>query len=76
VLVLETVMPDEQDGVNSDSAPIHLLDLVMLLNFGARERSLAEYTALLEAACFGRYDWPAGPAATWLCRCEAESASR
>ena len=53
VLVLETVLPDEQEGVHPDSAPIHLLDLMMLLNFGARERSLAEYAALLEAAGFG-----------------------
>lgn len=53
VLVLETVLPDERDGVNPDSAPIHLLDLMMLLTFGARERSLAEYAALLEAARFG-----------------------
>ena len=53
VLVLEAVLPDEQDGVSPDSAPIHLLDLMMMLNFGARERSLAEYVALLEAASFG-----------------------
>ncbi len=53
VLLLEMVLPDEQDGVSPDSAPVHLLDLMMLLNFGARERSLAEYAALLEAARFG-----------------------
>lgn len=53
VFVLETVLPDEQDGVSPDSAPVHLLDLMMLLNFGARERSLSEYAALLEAAGFG-----------------------
>lgn len=52
VLVLETVLPDEQDGVSADSAPVRLLDLMMLLNFGARERSLAEYAALLEAVRF------------------------
>jgi len=53
VLVLETVLPDERDGVSPDSAPVHLLDLMMLLNFGARERSLTEYAALLEAARLG-----------------------
>lgn len=53
VLVLETVLPDEQEGVHPDSAPVRLLDLMMLLNFGARERSLAEYAALLEATHFG-----------------------
>ena len=52
VLVLETLLPEERDGVRPDSAPIHLLDLMMLLNFGARERSLAEYAALLETAGF------------------------
>ena len=52
VLVLEAVLPDEEDGVNADSAPIHLLDLMMLLNFGARERNLAQYAGLLEAAGF------------------------
>ena len=52
MLVLETLLPEERDGVRPDSAPIHLLDLMMLLNFGARERSLAEYAALLETAGF------------------------
>lgn len=63
VLVLETVLPDEEDGVSPDSAPVHLLDLMMLLNFGARERSLAEYAALLEAAGFGevRLEGGVGP---------------
>lgn len=53
VLVLETVLPDEHDGVSAESAAVHLLDLMMLLNFGARERSLSEYAGLLEAAGFG-----------------------
>ena len=52
VVVLETLLPDEEDGVAADSAPIHLLDLMMLLNFGARERTLDHYAALLEAAGF------------------------
>ena len=52
VLVLETVMPDESQGVSPETAQLHLLDLAMLLNFGARERTLAEYSALLEAAGF------------------------
>lgn len=60
VLLLETVLPDEQDGVSPDSAPVHLLDLMMLLNFGARERSLAEYAGLLEAARFGEVRLAAG----------------
>ncbi len=41
-LVLETVLPEEHDGVSAGNAPIHLLDLMMLLNFGARERSLMQ----------------------------------
>jgi hypothetical protein len=52
VLVLETLLPDEEDGVGPDSAPVRLLDLMMLINFGARERSLAQYAALLEGAGF------------------------
>lgn len=52
VFVLETVLPDEQEGVSPESAPVHLLDLMMLLNFGARERTLAEYAALLGTAGF------------------------
>jgi hypothetical protein len=52
VMILEAVLPDEDDGVAPDSAAIHLLDLMMLLNFGARERSLLQYAALLEAAGF------------------------
>ncbi len=52
VVVVETVVPDESDGVLPETAPLHLLDLAMLLNFGARERTLAEYTALLEATGF------------------------
>jgi hypothetical protein len=50
VLVLEAVLPDERDGVSAESAPVHLLDLMMLLNFGARERDLAQYAALLQGA--------------------------
>jgi len=63
VLVLETLMPEGQDAVSPASAPLHLLDLMMLLNFGARERSLAEYAALLETAGFGeiRLAGGAGP---------------
>lgn len=53
VLVLETVLPDESEGVSPDSAWVRMLDLMMLLDFGARERSLGEYAALLEAAGFG-----------------------
>ena len=53
VLVLEAVLPDEREGVGPDSAAVHLLDLMMLLNFGARERDLAQYTVLLEEAGFG-----------------------
>ena len=53
LVVIETVLPDETNGVSPESAPLHLLDLTMLLNFGARERTLAEYAGLLEAAGFG-----------------------
>ena len=53
VLVLETVMPEGQGAVSPASAPLHLLDLMMLLNFGARERTLSQYSALLQAAGFG-----------------------
>jgi hypothetical protein len=53
VLVVESVLPDESEGVSPDSAPLHLLDLAMLLNFGARERTLAEYADLLESTGFG-----------------------
>jgi hypothetical protein len=52
LLVLETLLPDERDGVRPESAPLHLLDLAMLLNFGARERTFAEYAALLESTGF------------------------
>ena len=52
VMLLETLLPDEEDGVSAESAPVRLLDLMMLLNFGARERTLAEYTGLLESAGF------------------------
>lgn len=53
VLVVENVLPDEEEGVAPDSLQLHLLDLMMLLNFGARERTFPEYTELLEAAGFG-----------------------
>lgn len=61
VLVLEAVLPDEENGVSPESAPIHLLDLMMLLNFGARERSLPEYADLLETAGFGEVRLTGGP---------------
>ncbi|MGN6574695.1 MAG: methyltransferase [Nocardioides sp.] len=53
LLLLETVLPDEEDGVRPDSAQHHLLDLMMLINFGGRERRLDEYSDLLEASGFG-----------------------
>jgi hypothetical protein len=53
LLILETVLPDEEGGVRPDSARHHLLDLMMLINFGGRERRLDEYAALLDAAGFG-----------------------
>ena len=52
VIVVESLLPDDLDEVNADSAQVRLLDLMMLLNFGARERSLTEYADLLEAAGF------------------------
>jgi hypothetical protein len=52
LLILETVLPDEEDGVSPDSARHHLLDLMMLINFGGRERRLEVYAALLVAAGF------------------------
>jgi hypothetical protein len=52
VMVLETVLPDDKDGISPDSASHRLLDLMMLLNFGARERTLAEYADLLESTGF------------------------
>jgi hypothetical protein len=52
VLVLETLLPDEENGVGPESAQVRLLDLMMLLSFGARERSLAQYAELLENAGF------------------------
>jgi hypothetical protein len=51
-MVLETVLPDDKDGISPDSASHRLLDLMMLLNFGARERTLAEYADLLESTGF------------------------
>lgn len=62
VLLLETVLPDERDGVAPESAQLHLLDLMMLLNFGARERTLAQYAGLLEASGFGEVRLAGGPA--------------
>ena len=52
VIVLESVLPDESDAIGPDSAPLRLLDLMMLLTFGARERTLDEYSALLSRAGF------------------------
>lgn len=52
LLLVESVLPDEDAGVHPDSAQLRLLDLMMLLNFGARERTLIEYQDLLERAGF------------------------
>jgi hypothetical protein len=38
----------------ANSRDIHLVDLHMLVMFGARERTAAEYDALLESAGFSR----------------------
>jgi SAM-dependent methyltransferase len=52
LLLVESVLPDEVEGVHRDSAQLRLLDLMMLLNFGARERTLVEYRDMLERAGF------------------------
>jgi hypothetical protein len=52
LLVVESVLPDDDASMNPDSAQLRLLDLMMLLNFGARERTLVEYRNLLESAGF------------------------
>lgn len=52
VLVLESVLPEDGDGVGPESAQLRLLDLMMLLSFGARERNLAQYSGLLAGAGF------------------------
>lgn len=52
VIVLESVLPDEGAGIGPESAQLRLLDLMMLLNFGARERTLDQYSELLHDAGF------------------------
>lgn len=52
LVLVESLLPDDAGGVDPESADLRLLDLMMLLNFGARERSLGEYATLLEAAGF------------------------
>jgi hypothetical protein len=50
--VLERVLDPEPPRDPFEQAELHLLDLHMLVTFGARERSVAEYAALLTAAGF------------------------
>lgn len=50
--VLERVLDPDPPRDPFEQAELHLLDLHMLVTFGARERSVAEYTALLTAAGF------------------------
>ena len=52
LLVVESLLPEEDAGMAGDGAHLRLLDLMMLLNFGARERSLVEYRDMLEGAGF------------------------
>lgn len=51
--VLENVLPDADRAPAEDDLRKYLLDLVMLINFGASERTFAEYAELLERAGFG-----------------------
>jgi hypothetical protein len=51
LLVVESVL-DAPEHTAAERAHIHLLDLHMLVMFGARERTKAEYDALLVAAGF------------------------
>lgn len=50
--VLENVLPDPGAPPTGDDLRKYLLDLVMLINFGARERTFDEYAALLDRAGF------------------------
>lgn len=50
--VLERVLDPDPPRERSEQADLHLVDLHMLVTFGARERSVAEYAALLAAAGF------------------------
>lgn len=50
--VLERVLDPDPPRDPSEQAELHLLDLHMLVTFGARERTVAEYAALLTAAGF------------------------
>ena len=50
--LLERVLDPDPPRDSFEQADLHLLDLHMLVTFGARERSVAEYAALLIAAGF------------------------
>ena len=52
VWVVEKVLDPEPPRRPAEQADLHLLDLNMLVLFGARERTSAEYAALLTAAGF------------------------
>ena len=52
LLVVERVLDVTGRPFEADR-DLHLLDLHMLVVFGARERTFEEYDALLKAACFG-----------------------
>lgn len=50
--VLESVLPEESGDARSEHLSGYLLDLVMLMNFDARERTFDEYAELLGRAGF------------------------
>lgn len=63
LLVVENVL-DAPGRAPSQQRDVHLVDLHMLVMFGARERTQAEYDALLVAAGFAPSALPASPN-TW-----------
>ncbi len=63
LLVVETVL-DDPGRTPADQRDVHLLDLHMLVMFGARERTKAEYDALLVEAGFAPATLPPSPN-TW-----------
>jgi hypothetical protein len=63
LLVVEHVL-DAPGRTPSQQRDVHLVDLHMLVMFGARERTRAEYDALLVGAGFAPSTWGASPT-TW-----------
>ena len=63
LLVVENVL-DAPGRTSPQQHDVHLVDLHMLVMFGARERTKAEYDALLTAAGFTESTLPASPN-TW-----------